>query len=80
MTRPADAGERTDPGLQTASEAGIHAISLPTPFAIGRVNCYLSEVLGHLDLLVAGGRVAEDSGGPVSRFSLSRVVRPGRPG
>ncbi len=26
-----------------ASEAGIHRLSIPTPFAVGRVNCYLLE-------------------------------------
>jgi len=26
-----------------AAAAGIHAIALPTPFAVGRVNCYLIE-------------------------------------
>jgi glyoxylase-like metal-dependent hydrolase (beta-lactamase superfamily II) len=26
-----------------AAEAGIHRLSLPTPFAVGRVNCYLIE-------------------------------------
>jgi glyoxylase-like metal-dependent hydrolase (beta-lactamase superfamily II) len=27
----------------TAADAGIHRISLPTPFLVGRVNCYLIE-------------------------------------
>ena len=32
------------PGLVKAgAEAGIHRIALPTPFAVGRVNCYLIE-------------------------------------
>ena len=29
--------------LRTAAEAGIHRIAVPTPFAVGRVNCYLLE-------------------------------------
>ncbi len=29
--------------LQASAEAGIHRIALPTPFAVGRVNCYLIE-------------------------------------
>ncbi len=39
------AGETAEgPELQAASAApGIHRIALPTPFAVGRVNCYLLE-------------------------------------
>ena len=29
--------------LRASAEAGIHRIALPTPFAVGRVNCYLIE-------------------------------------
>jgi glyoxylase-like metal-dependent hydrolase (beta-lactamase superfamily II) len=29
--------------LEQAALAGIHRISIPTPFAVGRVNCYLIE-------------------------------------
>jgi len=29
--------------LDVAAAAGIHALSVPTPFAVGRVNCYLIE-------------------------------------
>lgn len=29
--------------LQLAREAGIHRLRIPTPFAVGRVNCYLLE-------------------------------------
>lgn len=29
--------------LRFSAEAGIHRIALPTPFAVGRVNCYLIE-------------------------------------
>ncbi len=29
--------------LQRAAEAGIHCLRIPTPFAVGRVNCYLIE-------------------------------------
>jgi glyoxylase-like metal-dependent hydrolase (beta-lactamase superfamily II) len=29
--------------LVRASEAGIHRLRIPTPFAVGRVNCYLIE-------------------------------------
>jgi glyoxylase-like metal-dependent hydrolase (beta-lactamase superfamily II) len=34
----------TDPeGFATAAAAGIHRLSIPTPFAVGRVNCYLVD-------------------------------------
>src|ERR1700722_19521815 len=29
--------------LQRAAEAGIHRLELPTPFLVGRVNCYLID-------------------------------------
>ena len=31
------------PLLALAAGAGIHRLSLPTPFLVGRVNCYLIE-------------------------------------
>jgi glyoxylase-like metal-dependent hydrolase (beta-lactamase superfamily II) len=34
---------RSEEALALASEAGIHRLRIPTPFAIGRVNCYLIE-------------------------------------
>jgi glyoxylase-like metal-dependent hydrolase (beta-lactamase superfamily II) len=37
-------GELTpDEALSEAAEAGIHRLQIPTPFAVGRVNCYLIE-------------------------------------
>jgi glyoxylase-like metal-dependent hydrolase (beta-lactamase superfamily II) len=32
-----------DEALEQATEAGIHRLAIPTPFAVGRVNCYLLE-------------------------------------
>jgi glyoxylase-like metal-dependent hydrolase (beta-lactamase superfamily II) len=32
-----------DESLERAERAGIHRLSIPTPFAVGRVNCYLIE-------------------------------------
>jgi glyoxylase-like metal-dependent hydrolase (beta-lactamase superfamily II) len=32
-----------DEALARAREAGIHQLTIPTPFAVGRVNCYLIE-------------------------------------
>jgi glyoxylase-like metal-dependent hydrolase (beta-lactamase superfamily II) len=42
--------------------------------AVTQAYLTISEVLGHLDLLIADGSVAEDDTGPVTRFS---AVRPG---
>jgi glyoxylase-like metal-dependent hydrolase (beta-lactamase superfamily II) len=42
----AAAGPPVQPGaepLATAAAAGIHRLPIPTPFAVGRVNCYLIE-------------------------------------
>jgi glyoxylase-like metal-dependent hydrolase (beta-lactamase superfamily II) len=30
-------------GFELAAAAGVHRLSIPTPFAVGRVNCYLVE-------------------------------------
>jgi glyoxylase-like metal-dependent hydrolase (beta-lactamase superfamily II) len=30
-------------GFATAAAAGVHRLSIPTPFAVGRVNCYLID-------------------------------------
>src|SRR5688572_18117813 len=32
-----------DDALERASDAGIHLLRIPTPFAVGRVNTYLIE-------------------------------------
>jgi glyoxylase-like metal-dependent hydrolase (beta-lactamase superfamily II) len=36
-------GGEPERSLAAAREAGIHAIAVPTPFLVGRVNCYLIE-------------------------------------
>ena len=38
-------GAAGEPGdlFDTAAEAGIHRLAIPTPFAVGRVNVYLIE-------------------------------------
>ena len=33
----------TEEALEQARDAGIHRLQIPTPFAVGRVNCYLLE-------------------------------------
>jgi glyoxylase-like metal-dependent hydrolase (beta-lactamase superfamily II) len=34
---------RPEEALERASDAGIHTLRIPTPFAVGRVNCYLID-------------------------------------
>lgn len=46
------------PALKAAAAAGVHAISLPTPFTVGRVNAYLIED-SPLTLFDVGPRSAE---------------------
>ena len=41
MTEPASGTE--DESLALAERAGVHRIAVPTPFLVGRVNCYLIE-------------------------------------
>ena len=44
MTDPAGAdAERSSQQAEVLSEAGIVRLRIPTPFAVGRVNCYLLE-------------------------------------
>ena len=42
MSPPEDAASERD-GFELAAAAGIHRMAVPTPFAVGRVNCYLIE-------------------------------------
>ena len=43
MTDGAVAGGGSGDGLARAAAAGIQVLALPTPFLVGRVNCYLIE-------------------------------------
>ncbi len=43
MTSPERRATSADDALALAQRAGIHRIALPTPFLVGRVNCYLIE-------------------------------------
>jgi glyoxylase-like metal-dependent hydrolase (beta-lactamase superfamily II) len=38
-----DRGVTPEEALQQSEAAGIHCLRIPTPFAVGRVNCYLLE-------------------------------------
>jgi glyoxylase-like metal-dependent hydrolase (beta-lactamase superfamily II) len=40
---PAPARPTPEQALERAADAGIHRLRIPTPFAVGRVNCYLIE-------------------------------------
>jgi hypothetical protein len=39
--------------------------------AVTQAFLTISEVLGHLDVLIASGTVSEDASGPVTRFSVT---------
>jgi hypothetical protein len=39
--------------------------------AVTQAYLTLSEILGHLDLLVSDGRAIEDASGPVTRFAAA---------
>lgn len=43
MTTPDRRATSAEDALALAQRAGIHRLSLPTPFLVGRVNCYLIE-------------------------------------
>jgi glyoxylase-like metal-dependent hydrolase (beta-lactamase superfamily II) len=43
VTTPDRRATSADDALALAQRAGIHRIALPTPFLVGRVNCYLIE-------------------------------------
>jgi len=43
VTTPDRRATGADDALALAERAGIHRIALPTPFLVGRVNCYLIE-------------------------------------
>ncbi|MBV8947652.1 MAG: MBL fold metallo-hydrolase [Solirubrobacterales bacterium] len=43
MTAPDRPATGAEDALALAQRAGIHRIALPTPFLVGRVNCYLIE-------------------------------------
>jgi glyoxylase-like metal-dependent hydrolase (beta-lactamase superfamily II) len=43
LSSSAPAGPTPEEALARAAEAGLHRLSVPTPFAVGRVNCYLIE-------------------------------------
>ena len=54
MAEP-DSTPESEAALAQAREWGIHTIPVPTPFAVGRINCYLVEC-DPLTLIDAGPR------------------------
>jgi glyoxylase-like metal-dependent hydrolase (beta-lactamase superfamily II) len=43
LTAPGASPESPQAATALAAEAGIHCLAIPTPFAVGRVNCYLID-------------------------------------
>jgi glyoxylase-like metal-dependent hydrolase (beta-lactamase superfamily II) len=43
VSRPERVSAGEEASLKDAAQAGIHALAIPTPFLVGRVNCYLIE-------------------------------------
>ena len=43
MSERAPSAREPAEGFNRAADAGIHVLALPTPFLVGRVNCYLIE-------------------------------------
>lgn len=43
MSGTPDTYEGDERGWEMAADAGIHVLQIPTPFVVGRVNCYLIE-------------------------------------
>ncbi len=43
MTAPGGHPESPEAATALAADAGIHCLAIPTPFAVGRVNCYLID-------------------------------------
>lgn len=57
MTEPVE--DRSETALAQAREKGIYCLPVPTPFAVGRVNCYLVE--GDELILIDAGPNSERS-------------------
>jgi glyoxylase-like metal-dependent hydrolase (beta-lactamase superfamily II) len=43
LTAPGGHPESPEAATALAADAGIHCLAIPTPFAVGRVNCYLID-------------------------------------
>ena len=59
--------------LERAREAGIHCLRIPTPFAVGRVNCYLleDEPLTLIDTGPNSGKALDELGTQLSAHGHS---------
>ena len=59
--------------LDQAREAGIHCLRIPTPFAVGRVNCYLLEddPLTLIDTGPNSGKALDELGSQLARHGHS---------
>jgi glyoxylase-like metal-dependent hydrolase (beta-lactamase superfamily II) len=59
--------------LERAAEAGIHRLRIPTPFAVGRVNCYLiqDEPLTLVDTGPNSGKALDELGSQLAAHGHS---------
>ena len=66
------AASGADP-LQPATDAGVHRLRIPTPFAVGRVNCYLIDdsPLTLLDTGPNSGKSLDELGQQLGRLGRS---------
>jgi glyoxylase-like metal-dependent hydrolase (beta-lactamase superfamily II) len=59
--------------LEVAAQAGVHCLRIPTPFAVGRVNCYLieDEPLTLVDTGPNSGKALDELGGQLAAHGHS---------
>ena len=71
MSVPGAMTEET--ALERTREAGIHRLRIPTPFAVGRVNCYLleDEPLTLIDTGPNSGKALDELGGQLAALGHS---------
>lgn len=65
--------DSAESALARAEEAGIHRLRIPTPFAVGRVNCYLirDEPLTLVDTGPNSGKALDELGRQLGEFGHS---------
>ena len=63
--------DAASPLAAQAAEQGIHCLPIPTPFAVGRVNCYLLE--GDPLTLIDAGPRSEQSLASLEKQEIGRA-------